>query len=184
MKNADAPFAVKQTVWNSALMSAILYSSETWLTDDLRSVEQVYNRTLKELLAVRQSTSNTLVYVEASTSDAKSAIKDKQARFLEKLFARDDYQHSYTKQAVDLAMQHRTPMGRMLQMYCDQQGTSHHAHEQLERSKQKILDSDSSRFTIYRDICGDFTKCAIYERDSRVSEPARIAVTRLRLSSH
>ena len=27
MKNADASFAVKQTVWNSALMSAILYRS-------------------------------------------------------------------------------------------------------------------------------------------------------------
>ena len=48
MKNSDAPYTVKIKVWNSALNAAILYSSETWLTGNLRSVESSYVSTLKQ----------------------------------------------------------------------------------------------------------------------------------------
>ena len=51
-KNSEAPFAVKKAVWKSALISSILYSCETWLTDSLKPAEQVYQRTLKDLVGV------------------------------------------------------------------------------------------------------------------------------------
>ena len=56
-KNADAPkrahTASRSSFWNNAVQSAILYSSETWLTLDLNCLVQPYLRTVKELVGVR-----------------------------------------------------------------------------------------------------------------------------------
>ena len=38
-KNSDAPYSVKKTVMNSAVNSALFYSSESWMTSDLRFAE-------------------------------------------------------------------------------------------------------------------------------------------------
>ena len=38
-KNIECPYTIKYKVWSSVLNTAILYSCETWLTNDLRSVE-------------------------------------------------------------------------------------------------------------------------------------------------
>ena len=56
MKNSECPYPIKYKVWSSALNSAILYSCETWLTNDLCSVETPYNNTLKQMLSVHQTT--------------------------------------------------------------------------------------------------------------------------------
>ena len=97
MKNSDAPFTVKETVFRSAVMAAFLYSSETWMTSDLRAVERPYMRALKELLGVRETTCNDLVLIEAGVGDAKSVIKQKQIKFLTKIFGREDYSESLIK---------------------------------------------------------------------------------------
>ena len=52
VKNSDAPFTVKETVFRSTVMAAFLYSSETWMTSDLRMVKLPYMTALKELLGV------------------------------------------------------------------------------------------------------------------------------------
>ena len=70
-KNNDCPYEVKLKVWRSALNSAILYSSETWLTNDLRTVNTSYNATLKQLLSVRVSTCSDIIYTETGLPDAK-----------------------------------------------------------------------------------------------------------------
>ena len=59
-KNNDAPYRVKKQVWESALQSAIFYSCETWLENDVRAAESVYMSTLKQLLGVRSTTCNDL----------------------------------------------------------------------------------------------------------------------------
>jgi len=51
MKNSDCPYPIKYKVWSSALNSAILYSCEISLTNDLRSVETSYNNTLKHIIS-------------------------------------------------------------------------------------------------------------------------------------
>ena len=55
-KNTDAPYYVKHTVWDSAIVSSIFYSSETWLTSNLKAAESVYISTVKQLLGVRVTT--------------------------------------------------------------------------------------------------------------------------------
>ena len=47
-KNSEAPFAVKRAIWESALISSILYGCETCMTNSLKTVEQLYQHTLKD----------------------------------------------------------------------------------------------------------------------------------------
>ena len=78
-KNNDAPYHVKYKVWQSALNTALFYASETWWTPDMRSLSATYMSCLKQMLSVRQTTCNDLVYVETGLSDARSMVIDKQA---------------------------------------------------------------------------------------------------------
>ena len=42
-KNEDAPFKVKWTTWNSAMMSA-MYGCESWMTKDMRRTTVAHTR--------------------------------------------------------------------------------------------------------------------------------------------
>ena len=112
MKNSDAPYTVKIKVWNSALNAAILYSSETWLTGNLRSVESSYVSTLKQLLSVRNTTCTDLVYIETGLANARSVIQDKQVKFLRNLRIR--HTGDYIAKTVDEAIALKTPMGKAI----------------------------------------------------------------------
>ena len=76
-KNNDAPFSVKKQVWDSALASSIFYSSETWLTYDLKCVQSTYRATLKQLLGVRKSTPTDCLLIECGMPTAKVYIQSK-----------------------------------------------------------------------------------------------------------
>ena len=61
-KNSDCPYNIKFKVWNSALNAAILYSCETWITNDTKQAETPYLGSLKQLLGVRNTTCSDLVH--------------------------------------------------------------------------------------------------------------------------
>ena len=46
------PFKLKNQVFEAALLSAVLYSSESWLTNNVQGLEKQYHRALKALLGV------------------------------------------------------------------------------------------------------------------------------------
>ena len=84
----DAPFKVKWTTWNSAMMSAILYGCESWMTKDMRSTEQPFVQSLKELLAVRTQTCSDLL-LELGIGSAKATVARRQLDFLSKQRKKD-----------------------------------------------------------------------------------------------
>jgi hypothetical protein len=57
-KNQDMPYAVKAKVLNAALLSSILYSCESWLTDQLSQINKHYMSAVKLLVGVRITTPN------------------------------------------------------------------------------------------------------------------------------
>ena len=181
-KNKDAPFTVKETVWNSAVLSTFLYSSETWLTMDLKLAEVPYMKTLKELLGVRQSTCNSIVLIETGNPSAKTLIKNKQEKFFSKLISRVDYSGSELHQVISLAIQKRTPMGIIIQEIINNRNSQ--VETSLDKTKDLIQTSDSTRCKTYREINRDLSKCVIYSNQHPLPEYQRIAVSRLRLSSH
>ena len=54
--NTSIPFYIKKQVFDSCLISSLLYGCEAWLTINIKVVESVYIRMIKILLGVREST--------------------------------------------------------------------------------------------------------------------------------
>jgi hypothetical protein len=179
-RNRDAPFIVKNKVWNSALNTAIYYGCETWLCNNIKIAETAYQTTLKLLLGVRNTTSNDLACVEADVCCAKAFIKDRQCRFLNKLKRREYFATTQLHEAIVLAKQVKSPMGVYL-MNLDVD--MNHGNSWLSNTKTVILNSTSTRFITYRTINPTLQPSLIY-RDPSIPEYLRVACTRLRLSSH
>ena len=88
---------------------------------------------------------NDLVLIVAGVGDAKSIIKQKQIKFLAKIFGREDYSESFIKSAISKAIpQHRTPMGKWLQNFDLENDTRNSVAQCLQSVKSKICDSDST----------------------------------------
>ena len=168
-------------MWNSALNAAILYSCETWITNDIKQAETPYLGSLKQLLGVRNTTCSDLVHIESGMPDAKSVIIDCQVKFLKKL--RLQHVGDYIAKIIDMAIGVRSPMGRRLQ-YLDtlQQETSLF----LTRVRSIIQQSDSSRRRAYLHMNTNLEAHPTTNPRNRSSIPEqnRIAFTRIRLSSH
>jgi hypothetical protein len=182
MKNSDAPFSIKRTVWDSALKSSLFYSCETWLTEDLKCAESVYMSTLKNLLSVRLTTCNDLVLVELGMSNAKSHVRQKQSRFLHKVMSRDGYQDSILAKVITLAVNERTRSGMLLKSFMDEGPNYDFITENRNAVYDKVQVSSSSHRVTYRSINPDLKSPDLYT--CVVQEHYRVACTRLRLASH
>ena len=81
-KNTNMPFTLKLKVFHAALMSSMLYGCESWLCDNLKSVNQHYMNTIKLLLGVRVSTPNEICLLEIGLPDLRSIILKKRCSFM------------------------------------------------------------------------------------------------------
>ena len=183
-KNSDAPFHVKKTVWESAVKSAIFYSSETWLCKNLRAAESAYMSTLKCMLGVRTQTSNDAVLLEIGAPTAKAYIKQKQLAFLKKISARDGFWDSYIGKAITLAISHKTEMGLLIQELLALPDGHDFCALSLEEIKLRVTSSTKTRHVTYAELNPELSVSAIYTPSSLVPEHLRIAYSRMRLSSH
>ena len=53
--NITMPYQYKKKVLQAAIISSLVYSSESWFTDSLKQMEQMYISALKSLLGVREN---------------------------------------------------------------------------------------------------------------------------------
>ena len=102
-------------------------------------------------------------------------------KFVQKLFNRNDFHGSYLQKVCEQAISLRTPMGIQLQLLANS-GEASHAEASLRRLKNGIQTSESSRRTTYASINPDLDRNILYS--CNVPEYARLAATRIRLSSH
>ena len=180
-----APFAVKRAVWESALISSILYSCETWLTDSLKPAEQVYQRTLKDLVGVRYQTPSDLVYVETGTPPLSAFVAHRQRKFLLKLEASSHFEGSPVQRAIDLARAHASPMSLYMQRLLASPGPD--PTSALSDVKARIRSADTTRAVTYMSINPTLETQPVYrarQRSPHTFEPYRLAFSRLRLGSH
>jgi hypothetical protein len=179
-KNSEAPYAVKQRVWDSALCNSVFYGCESWFTKDLRDAETLYNAGLKSLLGVRVTTCNDLMCVEAGEPGAKGYILQRQYNFLRSLRARDSFSVSYLHRVVQEAIQCRTPGGCAIEVV-EACNTPPSAAE-LDRKRTSVSESVSSRRLAYKSLNPELSIHSVYSL--RVPEMSRLSFTRVRLSSH
>jgi hypothetical protein len=179
-KNSEAPYSIKVKVWNSAMNAAILYSSETWLTANLQCVESSYVSSIKQMLSVRNTTCNDLVYIESGLTNAKSHVFDRQVKFLHNLRAR--HKNDYIINTIEKAKAVRSPMGKRIKQL-EQTDTSH-KESFVTKLKETMATSDSSRRKQYIIINPHLEPSPFLNRSLTIPEHNRIAANRLRLGSH
>ena len=184
-KNSEAPFAVKKAVWESAMISSVLYSCETWLTSSLKPAEQLYQHTLKDLVGVRYQTPSDLVHVETGILPLSALVTQRQRTFLLKLQASSHFEGSPVQKAIELAREHACPMFTYMQNLLDPPRASSPAAA-LADVKDRIRSAGTSRAATYLMINPALEVQDVYrgEQSTRTFEPHRVAFSRVRLGAH
>jgi len=181
--NCSAPFAVKHKVWDSAMCSSILYSSETWFTQSLKSASTTYNSTLKQLLGVRLQTPNDLVHTELGVPPVQAKIRLRQFQFLERIKSGTHFQDSPLARAMARAKSAKSPMGKYLAEL--EASTLAEILQDRNTPQHRISNSSTTRAVTYKSINPELRVHAMYhDIVNPVPELHRIATTRLRLGSH
>ena len=148
-RNRNAPFCVKKTMLQSAVASSLLYSCETWCTENLKSIESGVLQCIKCLLGIRQQTMSDLVYIEGDIAPVSTTVKKRQCSFLQKLFSSENFTSSPVRKAFNLAIQLRTPMGRYMEKLT---GTQDHEMLSDGNLRKLVQASTSTRAVTYKTI--------------------------------
>lgn len=83
-KKISIPFYLKKKILEVALVSSIVYSSESWLTSNMKEIRAVYHKSLKLLLGFRIMVSNLLCRIEARMPSLSAMLTDRRVHFLRK----------------------------------------------------------------------------------------------------
>ena len=84
--NTNMPYIYKRMVFDAAMTSSLLYSTETWLTNHPKKLIAQYNRAVKCLLGVRKYTSPDLCLIESGIHPVRDVIARRRTKFLESKF--------------------------------------------------------------------------------------------------
>ena len=180
-KNSNMPFSMKMRVLKAALFSSMLYASETWLTDQLSSVSKHYLAAIKALLGVRSSTTNTLCLVELGLPDLPSTVLKKRTKFLKSFQARSTGDEPL---AYAMRICATNNNGRRLQAALNYEGDAEqHSRERL-RAECVERAPSSTRFSTYLTLNPQLDVHPVYTNSHAVPDSRRVALSRLRLSSH
>ena len=183
-KNCDFPFPVKQKVFESALLPAIMYSCEAWLSgpSTWSPVAVMVRSAVKSLLGVRVSTPNDLCYVELGISSLESRVRQTQAKFFRKMLtdrrgmADDPFWHVW-----ELCKGENTPAYRYIINLVEND------RDWIADEKQslagRVRESTKTKTVAYRDVMNPTLSVhPVYT--GAVPEYKRIAFSRFRLFSH
>lgn len=168
-------------VFDAAVTSALLYSSESWLSNNLKVLEKQYNKMIKCLLGVRKNTSGNLCMVESGISPVQELVAERRLRFI-----------TQTGQ-----MDRDTPF---LYIYniCRDENTPGYRFMEAARSWDSNLNGFENVKRIVRDSAPGATKLTtymthmnpqqvvhpVYTSKQFIPDYKREAFTRLRLMSH
>lgn len=180
-KNCDFPFWIKRKVMESALMSAILYSAESWLCKDYGPAQTMYNSVVKSLLGVRRTTPNDICLIEAGCTPLSQRIRIAQRNLIQKLIS-------------DRRFAYRDPFYTIWEM-CSRENTRAARYinqllaeppcDALHVIKNRITASTGTKFVTYSTIINPtLTVHHAYSQSMSVPEVDRVIFTRLRTSSH
>ena len=161
-KNSLFPFWIKKKVLDAALLSAILYSAESWLTNNYGPIKAMYFSAIKNLLGVRRTTANDLCLMELGMPSIDGFVKNSQYRFLKDLIeARanetdfDPFMFVY-----NLCLRENTPCAKYISKLLTRDGDF--ITKDVDNIKTRIRNSNRSKFLAYKDV----NPCLLYTSPS------------------
>jgi hypothetical protein len=180
-RNVNAPYTVKLRVFQAAVSSALLYSCESWLTNNLKCVDTKMDGCLRALLGVRNQTSRDLMYLETGVVPASSEVETRQINFFKKMKNRADFNVCPLGQSMQLAQTERSPMGIFMSKLDTNKTIT--KEQSLNVVKQRVTASTKTRMETYKQLNKELELHPIYNMTD-ICEFERINFSRLRLSSH
>ena len=180
--NTSMPFQYKLKVFNAALTASLLYSSESWLTLNMKCIEQLYIKLVKCLLGVRNTTPSLLCLVELGINTCQGEILKKRKSFLRSKLNNIDYDEPFHV-VYDLCRRENTPGFRMLAR-CLEGEIEGVAMEQL---KQQVRNKpiSSTKFSTYCiELNPSLEMHEVYKGSVYIPDYLRVSFSRLRLMSH
>ena len=136
------------------------------------------------LLGIRHITCNDICLVEAGVGDAKGFIQQRLRNYLYKLMNRENFNDSYVGRIINLAIDVKCPSGKVLTKLKNIGFQYNYYGESLVRAKNAIRFSNKTRRITYLSLNPELVINDLYSGSFNIPEFARIAVTRLRTSSH
>jgi hypothetical protein len=178
------PFKLKEQVFQAALLSAILYSSESWLTNNLQNLEVQYHRALKALLGVRTQTINLLCRLELAKPPVQALISERRVKFLRKFMTAETDAERPLSQVWALCEENQTPGYRFLrrEMERNENAVAVALTMQEEQCRERAL--SSSKIHSYLDHNPRLEKHSVYASDVFIPDHERRCWTQFRLSAH
>ena len=176
--NATMPYQYKKTVLQAAILSSLVYSCESWFTENLKQMEKLYISALKSLLGVRETTRTDVVLLETGMPTLQELIKKRSAAFIKKnVNDRSD----------------ETPLVKIFKM-CEEKETGGYLYikrnldnpveEYLVDVKQTMLAATTSKALKYKEINPNFNVHGVYNSKVYIDERKRVVFSKFRTSSH
>ena len=146
--NTDMPFVLKRQVLNAAVSAALLYSTESWFTNNPKRLVSQYKKIVKCALGVRNNTSVNLALIELGQDTVIDIIRKRRITFLKsKLAAPDEEEPFYY--VYQLCREANTPGFRFLvNVINNEQGVA----SGLDEIREIVLNkpNDASKYVTYR----------------------------------
>ena len=186
-RNYDAPFFVKQKVFDAAFSSAILYGCETWLDVSLKPVETIYMSAVRRLLDVRRSTPTLTCLLEAGIPSLQALVRHKQSKFLKRVFEqRENPQDTDPLMHTLNFMSQNNPaiythINELMQH-------DHLANDHLELCHQlRATPPDKTKIRLYLTMNPSLSVHPLYkvsDSEHAIDDNLRMVFTRIRVCSH
>ena len=178
--NTNMPFKIKREVFNSAVTSALIYSTESWCTNNIKPIEAHYHTMIRCLMGVRSNTSVKLCMLEAGIPPLSSIIKQNRQRFLASMFSqvRPDVPF-HQMYAVCAAA--NTPAVRFIRAALE-----YRPPPPLDETRRLVRDAvNATKFNNYSTTLNPgLSVSAVYTSDEYIPDYQRTSYTRLRVMSH
>ena len=171
--NTLMPFTMKRAVFEAAVVSSITYSSETWMTNNIRVIESKYNMMVRMLLGVR-------CLVEAGCEPLSHIIKLKRAKFLREKTAAEEMEQPF-HQMLSACRDANAPAAAFIQRSMEYRRTT-----QLDAVKEDVRrNANKTKFRTYAEAMNpELSVHPIYMSREYIPDYVRQSFSRIRLQSH
>ena len=158
------PYMYKKKVLQAAIISSLLYGSESWFDAKLKMLEQMYYGALKSLLGVRETTQTDVILIETGMPTVKELISMRTIAFVKKNVRAD---------------KDSTPLAKAFKM-CEDKGTCGYRYLKrlldspqivcLQETKQNFEHETGTKAVTYKEINPALNIHKVYTSDKYIDE--------------
>ena len=180
--NSGMPYVYKKRVFDAAVLSSLLYSCESWLTNNIKGVEKQYNKLIRCLLGVRKNTSPSLCMLEAGIVPITDIVRKNQKSFL--ISKRENVDEELPFNYVfNMCRDSSTPGFRFLSGILE--GNSElNSLQRIAREIREKSENATKLNTYVTELNPSLGVHEVYSAIQYIPDYYRVSFTRLRLMSH